>query len=450
MWTEAECRRILDEVLRLSDADETEAYLGGGRAALTRFANNTIHQNVEEMNVSLTVRIVLGKRTGRASTNKLDHESLARVIEDAKAIARVSEPDEEMLPVPEPAALESIDAYVEATAAITPEQRAAEVAKIVSRAEANGLTAAGKYLTGWGTLGEYGEKPAFALANSRGHFAYYRSSRAEVGATIIAPDSSGWIGANHKDARRIDFAKLGERALWKARASADPREVPPGAYTVILEPEAVANLLWFLTFTDGFNALAADEERCFAAGKVGQKIFGENITIDDDCFHPLHRARPWDGEGVPKEKVSLVEKGVLKALVFDRRTAAKHGVAPTGHGFPAPNLMGAWPTELVVHGGKQTVEDLIGSTERGILVTRFWYNRTVDPMRCIVTGMTRDGTFLVEGGKIVCGLKNFRFNESVLDVLNNVEAMSEPERADSIVVPAMKVRDFHFTSVTRF
>jgi len=450
MWSEAECRKILDEVVRLSDADETEAYLGGGRAALTRFANNEVHQNVDEMNVSVTVRVVLGKRSGRASTNMLDHDSLVRVIEDAKAIARVSEPDDEMLPVPGTTPLQTVDAYDEKTAATTPEERAAEVAKIVSRAEKKGLTAAGKYLTGWGTLGEYGEKPAFALANSRGHIAYYRSSRAEVGATIIAADSSGWIGANHRDARRIDFAKLGERAIWKAEASAHPREVPAGTYTVILEPEAVANVLWFLTWTDGFNALAVDEERCFATGKVGQKIFGENITIEDDCFHPLHRARPWDGEGVPKKKTTLVEKGVLKTLVYDRRTAAKHNVEPTGHGFPAPNLMGAWPTELVVHGGSQSVEDLIRSTERGILVTRFWYNRTVDPMKCIVTGMTRDGTFLVENGKIAGGLRNFRFNESVLEMLNNVEAMSEPERADSIVVPAMKVRDFHFTSVTRF
>jgi predicted Zn-dependent protease len=450
MWSSEECRRILDEVIRLSDADETEAYLGGGHSALTRFANNSIHQNVEEMNVSLTVRTVLGKRAGRASTNKLDHDSLVRVIEDAKAIARVSEPDAGMLPVPGPAATENNDAYVEETASTTAEQRAAEVGKIVSRAETRGLTAAGKYLTGWGSLGEYGEKPAFALANSRGHFACYRCSRAEVGATIIAKDSSGWVGTNHHDARRLDIARLGDIATWKAEASANPREVPPGAYTVILEPEAVANLLWFLVWTDGFNALAADEERCFATGKVGQKLFGENITIEDDAFHPLHMSRPWDGEGVPKKKIALVENGVLKSLVYDRRTAAKHGVEPTGHGFPAPNLMGAWPTELVVHGGSQSVEDLVRSTERGILVTRFWYNRTVDPMKCIVTGMTRDGTFLVEGGKIVSGLKNFRFNESALEMLNKVEAMSAPERADSIVVPAMKVRDFHFTSVTRF
>jgi predicted Zn-dependent protease len=346
--------------------------------------------------------------------------------------------------------MEEVDAFVPETADLSPASRASEVGKVVDKCLSRRLTAAGKYLSGWGTLGEYGERPAFAILNSRGHFAYYRCSRAEFSSTVMAGGSSGWVGASHHDAAAMDADAMGDIAVRKAEASAGPREVPAGAYTVILEPEAVANLLWFLVWTDGFNATAADEERCFATGRVGRKIVGENITIVDDAFHPLHMDRPWDGEGVPKKRVTLFDKGVLRELVYDRRTAAKHGVEPTGHGFPSPNLAGAWPTNLVVQGGSSSVEDLIRSTERGILVTRFWYNRTVDPMKCIVTGMTRDGTFLVENGKIAGGVRNFRFNESVLDMLSKVEAMGAPKRADSMVVPPMKVNDFHFTSVTRF
>jgi len=231
----------------------------------------------------------------------------------------------------------------------------------------------------------------------------------------------------------------------KALAGRDPKALPPGKYTVILEPAAMDLVSFMLS---GFNALAVDEGRSFLTGKVGEKIVGDNITMASDPYHPLHQGRPYDGDGVPTEQVTLVENGTAKNLVYDRLTAKKHGVEPTGHGGGGRNAYGAYPSYMVMEGGNATLEDMIASTDKGILVTRFWYMRMVDPMKVIVTGMTRDGTFWIENGKIAYGIKNFRFNESVLEMLGNVDMMSEPVLSGGAVVPAIKVRDFNFTSGT--
>ena len=282
---------------------------------------------------------------------------------------------------------------------------------------------------------------------------------------MLADDSSGWQKANSPDVSQVDPVRLAEVAAQKARNSRSPRELPPGKYNVILEPAAVLDLTGFM-FWD-FGGLAILDQRSFLNNRIGTKLFGENITITDDVYHPLQSNAPFDGEGVRRHRTNLVENGTVKKLVYARGTAEKMRksevaahvgpIAVTGHGFPLPNEIGEAPVNIVyvTNGGEQTVEQMIAGTESGILITRLWYIREVDPYEKILTGMTRDGTFLVENGKVQCGIRNFRFNQSLIDMLNSVEAMSKPVRASGeesfdMVAPAMKVRDFNFTEVTRF
>ena len=282
---------------------------------------------------------------------------------------------------------------------------------------------------------------------------------------MLAPDSSGWQKANSPDVNNLDAVALAEIAARKAFESAKPQEIPAGKYTVILEPAAVLDIVGFMFFD--FGGLSILDQRSFLNNRVGTKLFGENINIWDDVAHPLQSGTPFDGEGVRRQKVQLVENGVVKRLVYARATAEKMNrsehkdkvgpIEPTGHGFPLPNEMGEAPMNIVFGASSKpnSVDEMIVSTERGVLLTRLWYIREVDPYEKILTGMTRDGTFYVEGGKIRHGVRNFRFNQSLIQMLSNVEAMSTPARASGeesfdMVVPAMKVREFNFTEVTKF
>jgi predicted Zn-dependent protease len=222
---------------------------------------------------------------------------------------------------------------------------------------------------------------------------------------------------------------------------------------VILEPAAVLDLAGQM-FGD-FSATAIRDGRSFLADRIGASLFGSNITVDDDAAHPLQAGAPFDAEGVPRRRLSLVENGVVRDVAYSRQAAALAGATPTGHGFPLPNEYGEAPTNIVFAGGATPLDEMVASTGRGVLVTRFWYIREVDPYRKIFTGMTRDGTFLVEGGEVVAGIRNFRFNQSLIEMLSNVEALSPAVRASGeetfdMVVPAMKVRDFNFTETTTF
>ena len=276
---------------------------------------------------------------------------------------------------------------------------------------------------------------------------------AQFSITAMAADSSGWAKGSACSHRDLDPAAMARTASEKAQASRNPVELPPGAYTVILEPAAVLDLAGQM-FGD-FSATAISDGRSFLRDRIGEKLFGENITIYDDAYHPLQAGSPFDGEGVPRRKLVLVDRGVVREVAFCRQAAHTAGVEPTGHGFPLPNEFGEAPMNIVIAGGTAPIEEMIASTARGILVTRLWYIREVDPYEKIMTGMTRDGTFLIEDGRIARGVRNFRFNQALPEMLSNVEALSPPVRASGeesfdMVVPAMKVRGFHFTEVTRF
>ncbi|HSY92762.1 MAG TPA: TldD/PmbA family protein [Candidatus Binatus sp.] len=466
MLTRETAGDIFERIKKLSSADEVEVLFSGGRFALTRFANNTIHQNVAEENHVVSVRSVFGGRTARAFTNKFDEESLRQVVRSAESLARVQHPDADLLPMPdsdeaassagEGARATPPSRHFESTAGITPELRADGVKKIVGVADRHGLTTAGVFSSGDSFEG---------IFNSRGLSNWHRQTSAEVSITMLAVDSSGWQKSNSPDVAKLDPLRLAEIAAQKALDSARPREIPAGKCTVILEPSAVLDIVGFM-FWD-FAGMAILDQRSFLNGRIGTKLFGDNITISDDVAHPLQTGCPFDGEGVQRQRVALVENGMVNRVVYARATAARMKrseykekvgpVAATGHGFALPNEMGEMPQNIVFApvGNPQTVEQMIASTERGVLVTRLWYIREVEPFEKILTGMTRDGTFYVENGRVVGGVRNFRFNESLIHMLSNVEAMSVPVRSSGeesfdMVVPAMKVGEFNFTEVTKF
>lgn len=440
----AELERIAERVLKLSDADETEVDIGATTDALTRFANNTIHQNVAEHTIGISVRAVVDGRTARAGTNKSDEDSLRRVIESAVSLARNEPENPDLLPLPKKQKYSKVSRFFAATAETTPQDRARAVTKVCKMAEKRKQTTAGIFSSG---------SHQSLLANSRGLFARYEQTRAEFSVTILEENSSGWAKSNSPDIRKIDPLALAESASRKAAESRQPREIPPGRYTAILEPSAVLDLVGFL-FYDFAGTAVLDKRSCLNE-RMGKKIFGENITIWDDAYHPLQSGPAFDGEGMPRQKVPLVDRGVPKNLVYARATAKKMKAKPTGHGFSLPNEYGEAPMNLVFSGGDQSIDEMVAATERGILVTRLWYIREVDPYEKILTGMTRDGTFLIENGKLAGGIRNFRFNQSVIEMLANVEALGPAVRAAGeesfeMVVPPMKVRDFHFSEVTKF
>jgi PmbA protein len=443
-FTSDDLSRIAERVFKLSEADETEVEIDATTDALTRFANNMIHQNVAEQTLSISVRTVVDGRTALVTTNKTDEESLRRAVSSAMSLARNEPKNLNLLPMLRQQKYQKVARFFAATAESTPQDRARAVKRVCQMADKTKQTAAGIFSSG---------SMQNVFANSRGLYAQHQQTRSEFSVTILEEHSSGWAKFNSPDIRNIDPDELAGRASRKAADSRKPREIPAGHYTTILEPPAVLDLLGFL-FYDFAGTAVLDKRSCFT-GRMGTKLFGENILLWDDVYHPLQTGEPFDGEGVPKQRVLLVDRGVPKNLVYSRATAKKMKAKPTGHGFSLPNDYGEAPMNLVFAGGDKSVDEMVRSTERGILVTRLWYIREVDPYEKILTGMTRDGTFLVENGRVAGGIRNFRFNQSILEMLSKVEMLGPAVRAAGeesfeMVVPAMKVRDFHFSEVTKF
>jgi PmbA protein len=444
MLTRERAKDIFRKVLKYSTADETEAFITSASHSLTRFANNSIHQNVAEEGMSLSVRAVVEQRTARASTNKLDESSIRQVCEAALALARLQPPNPELLRMPGPQMYRAVDRFHSESAELSPQARAETVRAAVERAEKDGLTAAGVYSNGVSVT---------ALFNSRGLEAFHEETSAEFSITMMKDGSSGWAKKTSPSCVELEPEVLADRAARKALESQQPKDIEPGKYAVVLEPAAVLDLLGFLFFD--FGGLSVYERRSCLTDRIGQKLFGENINVRDDVYHPLQAGPPFDGEGIPRQRVNLVERGVVKNLVYARATARKMGKKPTGHGFPLPNEYGEAPMNIVMDGGKSSIDDMVRSTSRGLLVTRLWYIREVDPYQKILTGMTRDGTFWIEDGEVRHGVKNLRFNQSVIEMLNQVEMMGPPQRTAGeesfeMVVPAMKVKDFNFSSSTTY
>lgn len=447
LCSEHDLKALIDFVLRIgkqAGAEATEVHLAETLDALTRFANNGIHQNVAEHGLTVAVRTVLDGKTARVSTNKLDEDSLRAAVNSSLSLAQSQPKMPHLLPMPGKQSYRRARRFVPATAKITPADRARSVRKTCDLAVEEGQIAAGIFVSG---------QMQSAIGNSRGLFASYRQTRAEFSVTMQQGTATSWAKGNAADVRVLDTAALAKRASGKAKLATNPSELPPDKYSVILEPAAVLDLVGFLFYD--FAATAIEDKRSCLTDRIGKPLFGKNISLTDDVYHPGQLGAPFDGEGMPRGRVVLVDEGVPRNLVYSRASAKRARKKPTGHGFALPSEYGEAPMNLVFAGGKSSLEEMIASTEHGLLVTRLWYIREVDPYEKVMTGMTRDGLFRVEKGKVTTAARNFRFNQSVLEMLRNVDMMSPAVRATGeesfeMVVPAMRINGFQFTEVTKF
>ncbi|MDA8216638.1 MAG: TldD/PmbA family protein [Dehalococcoidales bacterium] len=440
-----EAKNLAQQAIDYSQADQTEVLLLGEDSSLTRFSNSAIHQNVAESNVDIRVRVVFGKRVGVASTNDLDPDAIRRTVDEASQMARLQPENPQFVSLPGPAPVQGARGYAESTAEATAEQRAEAVGTICRLSKERNLKTAGAFTTATSET---------AILNSLGVDAYYTGTAADLSTVAIGEDSSGYAAQVAVDVEAINAEALAREAIERAERGRRPSSLEPGAYEVILDEYAVLDMVDFLAYL-GFSATALQEETSFMTGKLGQKILGNNVSIWDDGHDPAGLPLPFDFEGVPKQRVSLVEGGVAKGVVYDSYTAGKEGKSSTGHALPAPNTFGPLPLNLFMQAGDATREDMIRSTKRGLLVTRFWYTEPVHPLFVVVTGMTRDGTFLIENGQIVGAIRNMRFTQSYLEALSQVEAISRETKilrglTGACRVPAIKVAQFNFTGVTEF
>ncbi len=441
IFTEAESRAILDKVIKLSKADECTATLTGSVDGNVRFARNNVSTSGAVSNVDLAVQVAYGKRVGVATINQFDDVSLERVVQRAEELAKLAPENPEFMPALEKQDYKPSPSFDESIAKITPEFRAKVAADSIAPCRAEKLVAAG-YLTDGVTFS--------AIANSKGNFGYQRATRLDYTCTVRTEDGSGsgWVGSNVGAVPQFDTTASIRTAITKAKGSAGAKALEPGRYTVILEPAAAAGLIAFMMF--GFDARQADEGRSFltkkgGGNKIGEQAFDPRVSIHADPWDPDVPALPWDETGLPRDKLVYIDKGKVGALQYSRYWARQKKARAVG-----------MPGNLIVSGGTKSTADLVKSTQKGILVSRTWYIRMVDPQSVLLTGLTRDGTFYIEDGEIKYPIKNFRFNESPVIMLNNVEELGKPIRLSGaggespllMMVPPMKLRDFTFTSLS--
>ncbi len=436
--------QLAEQVIGVGRAMQTEVVIVASDEQLTRFANNEIHQHVAETNVEVRVRAVLGQQIGVAVTNDLSAAGLERAAQQATAVAQRQAPNPDFQTLPAPQPIRAVpDAWVDATAQCTPDQRAAGVGAIVRLAAQQGLVAAGAFSTAMQEI---------AVVNSLGVRAYHAGTSADLSTVVMGGDTSGWAAAASRDVVEIDPEVLGHEAVGKAIRSRDPQPLAAGTYPVVLEPYAVAEMLMYFNYL-GAGALAQQEGR--SPLELGAQQAAPLVTLYDDGYDVAGLPMPFDWEGVPKQRINIIENGVARAVVYDTQTAAKDGVQSTGHALPAPNTYGPLALNLHMQPGELSAADLIKGVERGVYVTRFWYVNVVQPKQAILTGMTRDGTFLIENGEIVGPVRNLRFTHSALDALRDVQAVGRETVLDrgyfgATRAPALQIGAFTFTSTTEF
>jgi predicted Zn-dependent protease len=441
IWTKEQAKALTDRVLSFSKADETQVILNGGDRANVRFARNSVTTAGASSGYSLAIVAKFGQKTGTVTASEFSDASLQRAMRNAEEIAKLSPDNPEAMPVLGPQNYTPVKAYFDDAANATPEWRANSVRAAIDLSKQKEVVSAGFVETSAQVL---------AVATSKGLFGYDRFSAADYNLTARTPDStgSGWASRSYSELRLLDPPKLASAAIDKAARSRNPVAVEPGKYTVVLEPAAMADLIVSLSFAA--DARQADEGRSFFSKKgggtrLGDSIVGEKVRIYSDPTSAIAPAVPFDTQGLPLKQTVWIDGGTLKSLSYSRFWAQKQGKEPT-----------AQPGNLIMDGGTATMEDLIKGVDRGILVTRFWYIRSLDPQTLLVTGLTRDGLFLIEKGEVTRPIKNMRWNESPIFALNNLDAMTPPERVVSgegaggsgfaVVCPAARIRDFTFSS----
>ena len=439
MMTEAEARAILQKVVKMSVADECNATLDGSTNGNIRFARNDVSTSGIVDDVELGVSVAFGKRSGAATINQFDDESLERCVRRAEELARLAPENPEFMPAIDKQDYKPSVTFSASTAAITPELRAQIAADSIKASKAQSLVAAGFLEDARGFT---------AFANSKGNFGYQQTAGMDYTCTVRTADGrgSGWVGRNLRDVDDFRVERDIAVAIRKARDSAEAKSLEPGKYTVILEPHAAAGLISFMM--NFFDARAADEGRSFLSkkgggNKIGEQVYDPRVSFHTDPWDKDVPVLPWDGQGLPRERGPIVTKGRVEALAYSRFWAQKQGTRAVGR-----------PGNLIMSGGTKSTADLVRSTQRGVLVTRTWYIRLVDPQTVLLTGLTRDGTFYIENGEVKYPIKNFRFNESPVIMLNNVEELGKPVRVAgdesslAMMIPPMKLRDFTFSSLS--
>jgi len=432
IYTKEEARKIMEKAMSFSKSDACEINLSGSDSGNIRYARNTVSTSGYRSNQSLAVTASYGKRSGSATIDEFDDASLEKVVRRAEELAKLSPENPEFMAPMGPQSYDEPVTFVEATANIKPEYRAQVAASSIKPAAQKDVTAAGFLNDSSGFR---------SMLNSKGLFAYNKFTDVDFTVTMRTNDGtgSGWVTRDFNDIRKFNADEASKTAIDKAVMSREARAIEPGKYTVILEPAAASDLL--NNMRGAFNARTADEGRSFMSKdggtKLGQKIVDERVNIYSDPLHPEVPTSTWNGEGMPLKRTQWIENGVVKNLAYSRFWAQEKGVEAV-----------PFPPNFIMEGGNASLDDLIKGTKRGILVTRLWYIRGVDPQTLLYTGLTRDGTFYIENGQIRYPVKNFRFNESPIIMLNNLEQLGQQVRVGGSLIPYMKIRDFTFTSLS--
>jgi predicted Zn-dependent protease len=453
IMTEQQAKDLLTKVLSFSKADECQCNLSGSIQGNIRYARNTVSTAGEVSDVTLAVSSSYGKKTGTATINEFDDASLEKVVRRSEELAQLAPDNPEYMPLLGPQEYVETKSWSQATSQVTPEQRAEKASASINASKENGLVVAGFM----------DDNESFvAMMNNKGLFAYNLSTGVNFTATIRSEDGtgSGWVTRDYNDVSKLDTVEASNIAIGKCLGSREAKEMEPGRYTVILEPAASVGLL--ANMAGAMNQRAADEGRSFMSKKpaegeelpegaprnrVGEKIFGDQVTVYSDPAHPEAPTAPFAGDGHAVGRTLWIDKGVVKTLPNSRYWAQKTGVPYVPTAFAGGGLFGGG-VQLIMEGGDKSLEDLIAGTRRGVLVTRTWYIRQVDPQSLLYTGLTRDGTFYIEDGEIKYPIKNFRFNESPIVMLNNIEELGKPVRINGSMIPPMKIRDFTFSSLS--
>ncbi|MFQ5941955.1 MAG: TldD/PmbA family protein [Anaerolineales bacterium] len=450
MLGEAETRSIADKVLSYCAADAAELVISSKASDLTRFCRNSVHQNVGEKEARVHLKVWAGNHEGMASTNALDTRSLREAVDRATKNADAGPEHTEVPSLSQQEELATIAAIDQAVVDQSPNERAEQVGRVCQAAAESGQEAYGAYMV---------EATELAVANSNGLFGYHAGSLADFQIVVRNNGSSGWAQASHWKLEEVPVQALGEEAIQKAADGVDPGSLEAEPMTVVLDPYATVDLIQMLALP-GMGGRAVAEGRSWISERIGKQSMNEMVSIWDDGFDLGGVPQPFDAEGTGRQKLDIVSQGVVKGAAYDRETAAQQGLSSTGHALspdfpPMIRMYSPLPTNLFMAPGDKSTQELIESTERGLYITRFHYTRHVHPRDCVVTGMTRDGVFLVEGGKIQCPLKDFRFTQSYVEALHNVEAVGLETRVvvddflrAAVSAPAVKIRDFRFTGVT--
>ena len=448
--TEQHAKTLLTKVLSFSKAEECECNLEGQVGGNIRYARNTVSTAGEQSDLTLSVQSTFGKRTGVATINEFDDESIKKVVKRSEELAKLAPENPERMPVFGPQKYSKPKGYFESTANVTPEFRAQAAENSIKPSKANKLVSSGFLQEG---------TKFTAIMNNKGLFAYDKSTNVDFTVTIRTEDGkgSGWVTRDFSDVNLLDTKEASQIAIEKSLGSVDAKEMEPGKYTVILEPAASVQLLSNMFGSMGQRP--ADEGRSFlskkpeegkeggASNKLGEKVFDERVNIFSDPMHPEVPTPAFAGDGYRVERTDWVKDGKIVNMPNTAYWAKKTGVEYKPTAYNGSGIFGG-AAQFIMTGGDESIEEMIKNTRRGVLVTRLWYIRALDPQTLLYTGLTRDGTFYIENGKIKYPIKNFRFNESPIVMLNNIEALGKPVRINGSMVPPMKIRDFTFSSLS--